>query len=213
MQRLVPLGLVGRPLVVNVLAVAGIWRAGFRLEGLLSLALFDFWYLVELVLQSRHASSHAAEHDRGSRQAMVAVRDFALLAPTWYAALVPPAVNLLLLAVGVCIGLAGLYLRFMAMRALARYFTMSLTDQAEHQLLTSGPYQHIRHPGYFGLVLIYCSFSLMYDVPCLTLVVLLASLAAVAYRVRLEERLLLQRFGDAYASYRENTWVLVPHIW
>jgi len=35
----------------------------------------------------------------------------------------------------------------------------------------------------------------------------------LALRIPAEERLLAQRFGEAFAAYRARTWALVPFVW
>ena len=72
-------------------------------------------------------------------------------------------------------------------------------------LVTGGPYSRIRHPMYvfldvalLGVILIAGNEYLL--APWVLLVVI------HVWRMRREETLLEEAFGDAYRQYRENTW-------
>ena len=43
------------------------------------------------------------------------------------------------------------------------------------------------------------------------LILLLA--AVYCYRIRAEERMLDEHFGDVYVAYKARTWRLVPFLW
>lgn len=78
--------------------------------------------------------------------------------------------------------------------------------EAEH-LITGGCYARMRHPLYF--------YSLLFMVlnPVMTLRWLLLTIYALAYFIAgayIEERRLLARFGDQYASYRQRVPFLIP---
>jgi protein-S-isoprenylcysteine O-methyltransferase Ste14 len=81
-----------------------------------------------------------------------------------------------------------------------------------HRLVKDGLYKHIRHPLYlaetirnFGFVII---FSSIYGI-------LLIAVATVfiAFRIRMEERMLIQVFGDEYKEYQKNTNRIIPYIY
>lgn len=175
-----------------------------------ALVLFNLWFGVELYLERLSGSSSASEEDRGSRHLLTAVRDICIIAPVGISAVFVPAGSLLLSLLG---GLAygvGLTLRLAAMASLGQRFTMALTQQPQHTLITSGPYQRMRHPGYLGLVLIFGSFSLICGTVVTGLALSLLTIAALHYRIQLEERLLVNTFGVAYLDYRARTWAFWP---
>src|SRR5437773_923394 len=51
---------------------------------------------------------------------------------------------------GFLLFLGGLILRWYSIGYLGRYFTVDVSISAEHKLIDSGPYRHIRHPTYTG---------------------------------------------------------------
>jgi protein-S-isoprenylcysteine O-methyltransferase Ste14 len=42
---------------------------------------------------------------------------------------------------------------------------------------------------------------------------MLAAVPLFICRIRIEEKMLLEEFGEEYEKYREDTWALVPYIW
>lgn len=191
------------PALTNRPASNGSWIA---------LALFNTWFFFELVMQMRIASSSGAEEDFRSRAMLTAARDASLLLPAWVIGRVPIVSDLYLVKWGIGLFVAGLITRLWAMRTLGRYFTMTLTNQTDHVLITHGLYRWIRHPGYLGLLLIYGSFSLVYGSLLVCACVTMISLVAVTYRVNLEDRLLMRTFGTQYLDYQRRTGAFLPRI-
>lgn len=50
------------------------------------------------------------------------------------------------------VGLFGCVLRFAAMNTLGGFFTFQLVIREKHELITTGPYAYVRHPGYSGSI-------------------------------------------------------------
>ena len=80
------------------------------------------------------------------------------------------------------------------------------------QLVETGPYRLVRHPGYAGSLLTWAGFALAWR--SLPVVVLVTGLLARAYRDRIRaEEELLRRVLPGYADYARRTWRLVPYVW
>jgi protein-S-isoprenylcysteine O-methyltransferase Ste14 len=73
------------------------------------------------------------------------------------------------------------------------------------ELVTHGLYSKIRHPVYFfstlALVGIAICLRSVYFYPFLGIAVV-----GQAWRIRLEERVLREKFGQAYLDYKGGTW-------
>ncbi len=107
----------------------------------------------------------------------------------------------------------GLAVRLAAVAALRRQFTTVVTIVAQHHLVDSGPYRRVRHPAYLGLLMSLLGFGLCSGHWVSLAVAIGLPLAAIVYRIRVEERALLQHFGPAYAAYASRTKRLVPGIY
>ena len=72
---------------------------------------------------------------------------------------------------------------------------------------TPGLYRYVRHPIYLGWLLIF------WAAPVMTSAHLVFALGTTAYMliaIRLEERDLVETFGDRYLEYRRHTPMLIP---
>jgi len=57
-------------------------------------------------------------------------------------------------AVGLALIILGTWIRMMSYRYLGRFFRFEASIQKEHELIVSGPYSVVRHPGYTGYILL-----------------------------------------------------------
>lgn len=113
---------------------------------------------------------------------------------------------------GIALAALGLVLRPWAMRTLGASYSRNLRTDADQKLVTEGPYRWVRHPGYAGSLAVWVGATLAFHNWLATVAV--AGLMTVAYgwRIRSEEQLLLERFGDAYRAYAVKTARLVPGV-
>jgi len=77
----------------------------------------------------------------------------------------------------------------------------------------SGPYRIIRHPAYAGYLLMALGISLGYTSLAGCASSLFFLLPAVIYRIRLEDRFLVEHFGAQFDQYARRTKRLIPGIW
>jgi protein-S-isoprenylcysteine O-methyltransferase len=115
-----------------------------------------------------------------------------------------------LLALGLIV--AGVCIRWAAVLALGRFFTMDVAIQAHQPVIETGPYRFIRHPAYAGLLLSFAGLGVYAD-SWLGLAVLLVPIsAAVVNRIVREEAVLLATLGTPYAAYCARTKRLIPGL-
>lgn len=113
---------------------------------------------------------------------------------------------------GVALLVAGVGVRWSAIRALGKFFTGVVLIREDHRLLRTGLYKHLRHPSYAGSLVAHLGlglsftnwFSLAFGVAPFVL--------AASYRMRVEERALREAFGAEYDAYARETKRLVPKI-
>ncbi|HTZ50180.1 MAG TPA: isoprenylcysteine carboxylmethyltransferase family protein [Spirochaetia bacterium] len=113
-------------------------------------------------------------------------------------------------AAGAALCVIGLALALWARTSLGTNWSGSPAAKEGHELVTSGPYGVIRHPIYTGMLTMMLGTALIAGAP--GLLVLVAFSAIVAYRVRVEERLMQQLFPGTYREYRGRTRALIPFV-
>lgn len=104
-------------------------------------------------------------------------------------------------------------LRSWGIATLGRFFRRDVTIQADHRVITDGPYRLLRHPAYAGNLLAALGFGL-----ALTNWVGLALAVGVPLlghlpRIRVEERAMAVALGNEWASYAAGTARIVPGVW
>lgn len=118
--------------------------------------------------------------------------------------------SVILEVVGIVFLLTGLGLAVWARIYLGRNWGMPMTEKAEPELVTSGPYRFVRHPIYSGLLLAILGTALATNFYWL---IALAALGVYfVYSATVEERLLTTSFPAAYPSYRAKTKMLIPFV-
>jgi protein-S-isoprenylcysteine O-methyltransferase Ste14 len=113
---------------------------------------------------------------------------------------------------GVALYAVGGALRIWPVYVLGNRFSGLVAIQPGHTLVTDGIYGVIRHPSYLGLLINALGWSLAFRSGVGVLLTLLMLLTLLA-RIRAEERLLLEQFGDAYAAYCARTSRLIPGLY
>lgn len=121
------------------------------------------------------------------------------------------------LIIGIILVLTGAALRETSRMMLMRA-GFGLLDSARlkivegHQLITDGVYSHIRHPLYLGEILRNIGFTLILFSLYGLVLVIVGSLF-LPFRIEIEERLLLEKFGQEYEEYRKRTKRLIPYVY
>lgn len=108
---------------------------------------------------------------------------------------------------------AGLYLRYAAIAQLGHLFTTHIAVQQQHSLIKTGPYRWLRHPAYSGLLLALAAAGLAMGDSGAILALMLLPFAAFSVRIKLEETMLKQAFGEGYTAYCQQTWRMIPWIY
>jgi protein-S-isoprenylcysteine O-methyltransferase Ste14 len=113
-------------------------------------------------------------------------------------------------AIGAVMFVAGLALAVWARVHLGRNWGMPMTQRAEPELVTSGPYAVVRHPIYTGLLLAIIGSSIAINVIGLLLAVVLG--ANFYYSATVEERDMTAAFPSEYPEYRARTKLMLPFL-
>jgi protein-S-isoprenylcysteine O-methyltransferase Ste14 len=79
------------------------------------------------------------------------------------------------------------------------------------KLVTDGYYQHVRHPIYTGEIFRDYCFPLIFS-SLYGFLIMTVGIVFLLFRIRVEEKLLLEAFGEEYEEYRRHTKKLIPFI-
>ena len=120
---------------------------------------------------------------------------------------------IVLRAIGILLTLGGLLIRFAARQALGKSYSVHVETSQKHELVTSGIFSIIRHPAYLGLLCLFLGIPLSMGSWGGLLIAGLGGIPAIIYRIGQEEKFLVEWFGDAYKTYQQNTWRLIPYLW
>jgi protein-S-isoprenylcysteine O-methyltransferase Ste14 len=107
----------------------------------------------------------------------------------------------------------GLWLFYWSHADLGTNWSITLEVREQHRLITQGVYRRIRHPMYSALVLYAAAHALVIPNWVAGPSNLVAFTILFALRVRAEERMMLEQFGDEYTAYMARTKRLVPGVW
>jgi protein-S-isoprenylcysteine O-methyltransferase Ste14 len=177
------------------------------------------WYIIRYPFERRAKKVGVTKSFFGRRESgLLAVAFLGLwLVPLIYALTGFPAAldrpMIPAIAILGIVTLCGALLLFYRSHAdLGKNWSISLQIRDEHRLVTSGIYRFIRHP-------MYTSFFLLAIAQVLLLPNWFAGLAGLvgvtilyAFRVRQEERMMLERFGTDYQAYMARTARVIPWI-
>jgi protein-S-isoprenylcysteine O-methyltransferase Ste14 len=118
--------------------------------------------------------------------------------------------NPVLEAIGAVVFAAGIALAIWARVYLGHNWGMPMTQKAEPELVTSGPYRYVRHPIYTGLLTGLLGTALATNPTGLIIVAILGGY--FYYSATVEEKNLTATFPTAYTAYRSKTKKLIPFV-
>jgi protein-S-isoprenylcysteine O-methyltransferase Ste14 len=117
------------------------------------------------------------------------------------------------LILGVMCFVLGLWVFYRSHADLGTNWSITLEVREQHRLITQGVYRRIRHPMSSALVLYAVAHALVIPNWVAGPSNLVAFAVLFALRVRPEERMMLEQFGDEYTAYMARTKRLVPGVW
>jgi protein-S-isoprenylcysteine O-methyltransferase Ste14 len=115
--------------------------------------------------------------------------------------------------IGIAIMLIGMTLRYWAVILLGASFRTTIETDRDQKVISAGPYKLIRHPSYSGWLLICCGYGIALQNWLSLLVAVLLPLAALLYRIHVEEKALVSSLGSEYVEYQKRTKKLFPWVW
>ncbi|MDE3164211.1 MAG: isoprenylcysteine carboxylmethyltransferase family protein [Acidobacteriota bacterium] len=187
-------------------------------------AVFLTGILVLMIIRGPHGRRSGKVKIVESRKGRL---ELALLAMMWIATMILPliaiATPLLSFAEyrlepaafsgGVLCLAAGLWLFYRSHADLGVNWSISLELREDHRVVTSGVYRRVRHPMYTAIFLQAIAQALLLSNWVAGPACLLAFLVMFSLRLRPEEDMMMERFGDDYGLYIRRTKRLIPGVW
>jgi protein-S-isoprenylcysteine O-methyltransferase Ste14 len=112
--------------------------------------------------------------------------------------------------IGAVVFASGIALAIWARVHLGSNWGMPMSQKAEPELVTSGPYRFVRHPIYSGLLAAVLGTALATNLIGLIIVAILGGY--FYYSASVEEKNLVATFPEAYPAYQASTKMLIPFV-
>jgi protein-S-isoprenylcysteine O-methyltransferase Ste14 len=126
----------------------------------------------------------------------------------WWSYLLMP---IWLRVAGVVLSVVSLVYLYWAGKVLAEHYSYTLEVQESQKLVTAGPYHRIRHPIYTG-TLAFLVFQFIVADNWLFLALAIALVPYLLKRIKKEEAMMVEHFGEEYVDYMKRTGRLIPRI-
>ncbi len=106
----------------------------------------------------------------------------------------------------------GVILRAVGRLTLGRYYSYGLRTSSDQTLVTHGVYKYVRHPISLAAILYSLGIPLIFS-SSYGFAIMLLMIPLILYRLGIEERMLIEKFGDEYRQYKRKTKKLIPFIY
>ncbi|PKO13373.1 MAG: hypothetical protein CVU39_19410 [Chloroflexi bacterium HGW-Chloroflexi-10] len=116
-------------------------------------------------------------------------------------------------ATGMTLVVIGLMIRIHSMLTLKQFFTYSVAKVENQKIIETGLYKFLRHPGYLGQLIIFIGISISISNWISILVMMIPTTLGYLYRIKVEERFMLEQIGEDYVNYQDRTKRLIPMVY
>ena len=117
-----------------------------------------------------------------------------------------------LFVIGSSLVIIGLIIRIASILTLKKQFTYTVTRIENHELIETGLYKYIRHPGYLGQLIIFLGIATSLSNWLSVLLMMASVFIGFVNRILVEEKFMIQQFGKKYVDYQMRTKRLIPAI-
>ncbi len=115
--------------------------------------------------------------------------------------------------IGMALIIIGLTIRVHSILTLQQYFTYTVGSVKNQKVIEAGLYRFIRHPGYLGQLILFFGISISISNWLSVLVMMLLVTPGYLYRIKVEEKFMIEQLGKDYVNYQARTKRIVPMIY
>ena len=115
--------------------------------------------------------------------------------------------------IGMALVVIGMMIRIHSILTLRQFFTYSVAKVENHRIIETGLYKFIRHPGYLGQIIIFIGIATSISNWLSILAMMIPITFAYLYRIKVEERFMIEQMGENYLTYQNRTKKLIPTIY
>lgn len=115
--------------------------------------------------------------------------------------------------IGSIVVIIGLIIRIASILTLRQQFTYTVTKIEDHELIVTGLYKWLRHPGYLGQLIIFLGISTCLSNWLSILLMIIPVLFGYLRRINVEEKFMAEQMGQKYSDYQKRTKKLIPMIY
>jgi protein-S-isoprenylcysteine O-methyltransferase Ste14 len=111
---------------------------------------------------------------------------------------------------GVLVCAGGIAFSVWARAHLGTSWAMPMVSRVDPELIVTGPYAHVRHPIYSGILLAMLGSALVYGEVWLSICIVF--FVYFIYASTQEEKVMQEEFKERYTAYRKKTRMLIPYV-
>jgi protein-S-isoprenylcysteine O-methyltransferase Ste14 len=180
------------------------------------ITIWFLWFLSEILLNRLFQSGVEDKHnfDRGSIHFIWITIGIANSLGILFAftSIIPISRIIYIPFLGLLFIVLGMIIRFIAIKSLGKFFTVDVAILDDHKIKKDGIYKYVRHPSYSGLLLSFIGFGLSLNNWISLIIITVPVTLVMLYRIKIEEKLLIEIFGNDYIEYIKKTYRLIPML-
>jgi len=119
-------------------------------------------------------------------------------------------INLLVSGLGFLMYTSSIPIRVWATDSLGEYMSEHIEIKEDHKLIKEGPYRYLRHPLLLCLLIEIIGITLIPNSYYSFIAVFMIYFPIIILRMQLEEKALIQKFGQEYIDYKNEVYGLLP---
>ena len=179
--------------------------------------IWSIWFLSEILLNRFFRSGKNIKNDRDKGTiriiwiTLVIAISLGVVIATFLRA--PIGTTIIIPYVGLILIVFGIIFRFISIWTLGRLFTVDVTIRDKHTIKRDGVYRFVRHPSYSGSIVSFIGLGISLNNWISVIVISIPVIIAMLNRIKIEEKLLTDQFGDEYLDYMKKTYRLIPWIY